>query len=281
MKCTTALVLDKGMERLCNLFFELSNEDRLGIMLKLLDEPLRLTQISKEFDLSVQEASRQLARLSEIDLVTKNADGFYVLQPYGKHSIRLFPGFQFLTEHVEYFTTHTLDFLPEIFMNRIGELRGCTPLNELMGVIQKVDSIVEDAEEYFWYMCDERLIPRESYGEGVKHLDRGIQFKYLEPPGYTAPIEVLKKIPPGVREGYDRHRAEGNMVSRTLDKIDITIYLNEKEVGVLAFPNKTGEFDYHGFSSKDPKVLKWCKDVFNHYWEQSSLFVPPNYDAIQ
>lgn len=280
MKRTITLIPGDGMERLCNLFFELSNEDRLGIMLKLLDEPMRLTQISKEFDLSVQEASRQLARLSGIDLVTKNADGFYVLQPYGKHSIRLFPGFQFLTENVEYFTTHTLDFLPEMFMNRIGELQGCTPLNALMTSMSKVGDLVEDAEEYFWYMSDERLVTSNSYDRGIEVMDKGIQFKYLEPVGYHPPMELLRQMPPGVREGYDRHRAQGTIVSRSLEKIDITIYMNEKEVGILAFPTNTGEFDYLGFSSKDPKVLKWCKDIFNYYWEQSSPYVEPNYDAI-
>ena len=267
------MIPGNGMERLCNLFFELSNEDRLGIMITLLDEPMRLTQISKEFDLSVQEASRQLSRLSEIDLVTKNADGFYVLQPYGKHSIRLFPGFQFITEHVEYFTTHTLDFLPEIFMNRIGELRECIPVNALMTSMSKVTDIVEEAEEYFWYMSEERLVPSNSYERGIEIMDKGIQFKYLEPVGYHPPIELLRQMPPGVREGYDRLRAQGTIVSRTLEKIDITIYMNEKEVGILAFPSKTGEFDYLGFSSKDPKVLKWCKDVFNYYWDQSSPYV--------
>ena len=267
------MILDKGNERLCNLFFEISNEDRLGIMLKLLDEPMRLTQISKEFDLSVQEASRQLSRLSEIDLVTKNADGLYLLQPYGKNAIRLFPGFQFLTEHVEYFTTHTLDYLPEVFMNRIGELKECTPINELMLAMSRVTDIVEEAEEYFWYMSEERLVTSKDYKRGIEIMDKGVQFKYLEPVGYHPPIELLRQMPPGVREGYGIHRAQGTMVSRMLEKIEVTIYMNEKEVGILAFPSNAGEFDYLGFSSNNSKVWKWCKDVFNYYWDHSSPYV--------
>ncbi len=64
------------MERLCSLFFELSNEDRLSILLKLMDEPMKLTHLSRELGLTVQESSRQLARLTGIDLVTKDPDGF-------------------------------------------------------------------------------------------------------------------------------------------------------------------------------------------------------------
>jgi predicted transcriptional regulator len=74
------------MERLCSLFFELSNETRLSIILKLMDEPMTLTLIARELDLSVQECSRQLARLNEIDLVAKDPDGFFVLQPYGRRA---------------------------------------------------------------------------------------------------------------------------------------------------------------------------------------------------
>jgi predicted transcriptional regulator len=44
-----------------------------------MDEPKKLTQIAKELDITVQECSRQLARLNEIDLVTKDPDGFFVL----------------------------------------------------------------------------------------------------------------------------------------------------------------------------------------------------------
>jgi len=108
------------MERLCSLFFELSNEDRLNIILKMMDEPKKLTHIANELDLTVQECSRQLSRLTDIDLVTKDPDGFFVLQPYGRHAFRLFPGFQYLTEHVEYFNKHTLTGLPEKFMGTLN-----------------------------------------------------------------------------------------------------------------------------------------------------------------
>ena len=45
------------MERLCSLFFELSNEDRLSIIMKLMDEPMKLTHIANALDLTVQELS--------------------------------------------------------------------------------------------------------------------------------------------------------------------------------------------------------------------------------
>ena len=134
------LMQSQEMERLCSLFFELSNEDRLSIILKLMDEPMKLTHIAKALDLTVQDGSRQLSRLTDIDLVTKYPDGFFVLQPYGRHAFRLFPGFQFLTEHVEYFNKHTLTGLPEKFMGRVGELRGCVPVTALMKTFANIET---------------------------------------------------------------------------------------------------------------------------------------------
>ena len=259
------------MERLCSLFFELSNEDRLSIILKLMDKPMKLTHIAKELDLTVQECSRQLSRLTDIDLVTKDPDGFFVLQPYGRHAFRLFPGFQFLTEHVDYFNRHTLSVLPEKFMGRIGELRGCTPITKLMGTFSKIGEVMGEAEEFFWYMTDETLVSANGYINGLEALDRGVQIKAIEPVGYSPPIEIVKNVSDEVQKAYAVHRSKRAIVDRTHEKIDVTMYMSEKEVAILAFPALTGEFDYLGFTSTDEKVIEWCKDLHSYYWERGGL----------
>ena len=63
------------------------------------------------------------------------------------------------------------------------------------------------------------------------------------------------------------HRTNGALTTRYLEEIDVTIYMNKKEVALLAFPDESGEFDYLGFTSKDEKVRDWCLDLFNHYWD--------------
>jgi len=65
------------MERLCDLLFELSNEDRLNIMNLLMDEPLILSHISKRLGFSVQETSRNISRLTDTGLITRDAEGLY------------------------------------------------------------------------------------------------------------------------------------------------------------------------------------------------------------
>jgi predicted transcriptional regulator len=259
------------MERLCSLFFELSNEDRLSIILKLMKEPMKLTHIAKELDLTVQETSRQLARMNEIELVTKDPDGFYVLQPYGRHAIRLFPGFQFLTEHVDYFNRHTLDLLPERFMGRIGELRGSVPVTALMKTFSNIERLMRESEEFFWYMSDENLISSSHYVLALDALERGIAIRCIEPLGYRPPPHILDSISNEIKTAIDAYRGKEMLLDKVFEKIDLVMYMNEKEVGILALPTLTGEFDYKGFSSTDPKVLEWCKDLHRYYWERGSL----------
>ena len=78
--------------------------------------------------------------------------------------------------------------------------------------------------------------------------------------------------PPALDDGLDdsirQKRVEiGEFCNWTLEKIDVTLYMNEEEVASLAFPSRTGEFDYLGFTSTDEKVLEWCKDLHSYYWD--------------
>lgn len=257
------------MERLSNLFFELSNEDRLSILLKLMDEPMKLTHLAKALDLTAQECSRQLSRLMEIDLVTKDPDGSFMLQPYGRHAFMLFPGFQFLTEHVDYFNRHTLTKLPEKFMGRVGELRECKPITDLMGTIARIERMILETKEYYLYISPEPLATIQGIELALRVLENGIKGKAIEPLAYQRPEEIERGFSKDMRDGIRKHRISGALDNRYMEKIDVSIYMNEKEVALLAFPDITGQFDYLGFSSTDPKVLEWCKELHEYYFEKA------------
>jgi predicted transcriptional regulator len=55
---------------------------------------------------------------------------------------------------------------------------------------------------------------------------------------------------------------------KVLERVDLFLYVTEKEVSTLAFPNLDGRFDYWGFTSKNSRARKWCKDLFSYYWEK-------------
>ena len=118
---------------------------------------------------------------------------------------------------------------------------------------------------------NETLISAYDYTTGLEALDRGVQLRCIEPVGYHPPMDILKNVSDEVQEAFVVHRSKGTLVDRTLEKIDIALYMSEKEVAILAFPAPSGEFDYLGFTSTDPRVLEWCKDLHMYYWEMGSV----------
>ena len=62
-------------EQLCDFYFELSNEDRLRILNLLTEKPMKLTNLAKSLDISNQECSRHLQRLTEADIIERTQKG--------------------------------------------------------------------------------------------------------------------------------------------------------------------------------------------------------------
>ena len=67
------------METLTDLLFELSNDDRLKILLELEKGPRNLTKIAKDLDFTAQGTSRNVERLVQISMIMRNPEGDYVL----------------------------------------------------------------------------------------------------------------------------------------------------------------------------------------------------------
>jgi predicted transcriptional regulator len=71
------------METLCDLLFELSNDNRLSILFELQKDPSKISNLSKTLDFTPQATTRNMTRLVEIGLVRRNESSDYVLTPYG------------------------------------------------------------------------------------------------------------------------------------------------------------------------------------------------------
>jgi len=256
------------LERLSDLLFELSNEDRLGIMFRLREGPMRVTPLARELEITNQECSRHAARLSGAGLVEKDPEGFFDLTPFGRVSLRLLPGWIFVSEYNDYFNTHSLETLPPRLVSRIGELRGSVYTENVMVTFDVLETIVREAEEYVWLIHDQYLLntlPLFKAG-----LERGIKMRTVEP-RVRKPERILDPMRPEyIEEGDEEffmHAWESGQVSTVLpDEIDAFLYLSEKEA-VLAFPLREGGFDYVGFTSRDTGMLGFCRDLFEFYFE--------------
>jgi predicted transcriptional regulator len=145
-----------------------------------------------------------------------------------------------------------MEALPYEFVSRLGELKNCSYIGNVMAVFQKIQEISDEADEYIWRVTDKRL--NIIYPNIQKAADRGVEYLRIEPDvvNESPLIEIKPPVIPGS--------------VRSIESIPVFMAISEKEVGGLAFPRLDGEFDYLGFTSKDPMVIKWCTDLFKHYW---------------
>lgn len=251
------------MEKLCNLLFELSNENRLQILFEIQKGALRLTHLSEKLDITVQETSRHLSRLSDAKLIAKDTDSFYHLTPYGEHTIKLLPSFSFLSKHREYLTAHTILQLPDVFVSRIGDLNNCTFTDDVMVAFHKVNTLIQEAQEHVWIISSQILMSTlPLLEEAVK---RGVKFKLILPEDLIPPsgFKPIPMIP--------------NLIERrTLEKVKVVVVMSEKKARV-AFPTIDEKMDHIGFGSTDKRAYSWCKDLFLYFWERAKFGRPEGY----
>ena len=250
-----------SLEDLCDLFFEFSNEDRLRILNTLRNVHLTVTALSKDLDLTTQETSRHLARMSEQGLTGKNADGTHYLTGYGELSLKQIAGFKFTTIHKEYFQNHDLSKLPTEFIYRIGELENSRYVDDVMVIFHLIDQMIREAEEYVWRVTDRYIITVIPAWNDA--LERGVEARLLEPENIVIPPEFNRG--PLIQDAVIHHQFRNHL----LEEVPVFMSLSEKQVAGICFPANDGRIDYRGFVSEDLTVLHWAKDLYEHLWGKS------------
>ena len=256
------------MENLCDVLFEVSNEDRLGILKRLGEGAMNVTGLSKELGLTSQETSRHLSRLEEVGLTQKDPDGLHHLTTYGDLTLRQLRGMAFTSRHVGYFASHTLAGIPPEFVGRMGELEECEYIDGVMVAIYNVERVIREADEYMWNIGTNYppSVPRLI----IQALRRGVKGRSIDLKDAVAP--------PKLREVFldeewvmtiGRARADGSVEERLVERNDVYLWMSEKEVAILAFPKPDGGFDLLGFTSTDERFHRWCSDLFEYYWEKA------------
>jgi len=255
------------MENVCSLFFELSNEDRLRIMLEIEKEPLKLTHVSKKLDLTSSETHRQLSRLLETKLVVKDVEGFFSLTPFGKQALTWIPGYTFISDNSEYFQSHTLSNLPSDLLSRLGDLSDCMFSNDALVSVSHIETMIREADEYIQNIHDQYLL--SAYPLASESVKRGVHIKSIDPVVYSPSLQMTGEVSEEDKNTLSQALTDGRLINRKMEQFDVFLWMSEKEVAILSFPTRDGKFDYLGFTSKDDKALKWCNDLFRHYWERA------------
>jgi predicted transcriptional regulator len=257
------------METLSDLLFELSNEDRLKILLELEDEPMNLSSIAKKLDFTAQGTSRNVARLTQISMIERNSSGDYALTSYGENALKLLAPYEFLVQEKAYILSHTTRWLPQSFISRLGELRNSLRATELLDVVSNIGRCRRASEEYEWFISPGRMSsPRDAH-DSVAQLKRGVKLKVIEPMYYVPPDDVMSETPREYLDFFEEQWRRGNIQTRHLDGVKVRMYMTEDEVAILALPKTDGEVDILGYHSRDPAFHSWCGDLFEYYWSQA------------
>jgi predicted transcriptional regulator len=254
---------------LYDLMFELSNEDRHRILLHLLSKEAKLTELSKALSLPVQEVSRQLSRMENVDLVRKSPKGSYGVTPYASHVLGLIPGLGFLSEHREYFMSHTLSGLPRQFVDRIGSLTGASYIGDVMMAFSNVETAIREAQESIWILSDQILMSTLPLIQEAE--ERGVEFRLMLPESVEPPPVFFERM---TRMMEAPPPKPGQMETRWLEAVSLTMTLNERRVSHISFRGTDGGHDYRGFKAEDPNSLVWARDLFQHLWEKASKGIP-------
>ncbi len=246
------------MERLYDLNFDLSNEDRFSILYMLVERPMKLTGLSKEIGVTHQQCARHLNRLVKTGLVVKDPEGFYCLAPYGELTLRQYRGQLFTAKHRDYFNKHLLTDIPDSFVSRLGELSNSTYIDDVMAVFKNIERLFMEAEEYVWRITDSYLMM--VVPSCVAATEKGVELRLIEPKNIAYPPDGDE------RDFFEKAWRKGLFLNRILEKVDVFLAMSEREVATISFPTMDGRFDYHGFTSTDVQMREWCSDLFEYYW---------------
>ncbi|MEM4237801.1 MAG: hypothetical protein QW050_02300 [Candidatus Nitrosocaldaceae archaeon] len=250
-----------------DIFWELAGEIRRSILFKLSERSMKLSQLAKILDVSIQEVHRNIGRLLDARLVEKDSEGFIYLTTYGKTILTQIPSFQFLEKHRTYFEEHILGDLPMKFVQRIGALNNSELITGVVAVFERWKSMYNNANNNIMEIMAQ--VPLDLIEPLVDRISNGVKFSYIFGKNTIIPKgrrELLNRL------GWNNFIAKGLVERRMINKVQVMVIVTDQEAGVL-FPDKKGDTDINEmFYSKDKLFHEWCIDFFRYTWYASEIF---------
>ncbi len=254
------------MSSFYDLMFEVSNKERVRILRTIEKKRNSFSGIARELDITTQEVSRHFNRLLEAGLTTRDGDGYPSLTPFGSILLRQLEAARFTSDHRDYFVSHKADFLPDIFLSRLGELKGLKFRDDVMVTVSDIIRILQEADEYLLdinvpYVAAAFPHIRDAY-------DRGISGKFLHGTDLRIPEEMQGARDDSFTDELVREVARKGVYEERYLNVDVMLYMNEKEVAILCFPTLNNQYDFVGFTGDAPSAHEWCRELFYHMWEK-------------
>lgn len=243
------------------LFAELASEKRINILQTLGHEPTKFTLLSEKFGMSSPESSRHLKRLVDANLIEKGSDGNYNLTLLGHSILASIKDANFIIDRSEYFTTHDTSPIPNEFLSQIDVLSEGEIVTGTFEIIATLDKKFDGVEEYFCFMAED--FPRQFIGKGEGLIEKGVKFRVIFPG--TLVGSLLPGLSDNMKKGLD---------IRVMENINLLINVNDKYARV-SLPGPEGVIDHNAtILGSDGLFTKWCKQLFDHYWDIATPFKP-------
>jgi predicted transcriptional regulator len=252
--------LDEHFDEMVELLFDLSSNDRLTLLFAIRKgEKLRLTHLAGKIGATIQETSRHVGRLIEAKLIERYSDGSYILTSYGRLTLHLLSSYGFLSKNRDYFLSHDVSFLPQEFIERVGELFVYEYATNVSTVLRHTEQVITSANEYVWLMADQALMTGTSVSLGV--TNNSVSVRVMIPKSSLSPQQYQQT------KTLLGNKFELKVLAD--DDVKVAIAMNEKIAGI-AFPDLKGRMDFDsGFINSSNDFHKWCNDVFIFYWNRS------------
>jgi predicted transcriptional regulator len=252
------------------LFMELASETRLSILASVHKRPAKLSTLSRDLNITVQDVYRNLNRLMEEGLV-RRSDGIFYLTEYGIVLMKQIDGFLVMKKHRDFFKEHSIaGVMPDKFVQRISALQNCNVVNSVTAVLQKLKELESSAAKSLKLMVSQAW-PEE----GEIMLDkagRGVEISVIVGHNTIFPKNVAENIAPRVEKLASKGMIKGEMV----EQVNIDVYIADNTRAAVMFPNAKGEVDMNTmFVGEDPMFCEWCSDYFDYMWQRSSKPVNP------
>jgi len=210
-----------------------------------------MNELARRNDITATEASRQIQRLLDDAIISKQPDGAYTLTNYGKLFMHFFPTLEFISKHREYFLNHDVWRLPSPFISRLGELRSGVLCEQIAEVVDRIENMMQSAKAYVWVLTDQAVnvhinVMNEQVAKGVKFRSL-IHERMLN----SSQVRVLGK-------GVER---------RVMPSIPALVVKTDK-AAFLSLLSMDGALVHSGFFGSDPQFMGWVEDFYLYFWNR-------------
>jgi len=248
---------------LSKLLFELSGETRLEMLHALETAPMTFTKIADQMAITTSEASRQIERLTGMNLIEKLSDGSYAITHLGRLMLSFLPGIDFVYENSGYFLAHDTTPIPRELVMRFGDLSGATFINGTIEAMNFMQGRMRNVERHHCGMVDglmDSMIPMI-----VERVRSGVIFRAILPETYREKVSAMVAEYGTLDADLPPHAIE----IRTLPTIPICGAVTDCGCG-FKLPFTDGSMDHSMMVvGDDPRFCRWCRDLYAYYWARA------------